>query len=465
MEGLLDTLLKLISPWDNSFPRKKSSFRAKAMCVALLLTLGRKLFSRAIATSGRDQLDWSADYRLFSRCRWSPCILFRPIVCEAAKLVNESIITVGFDDTLVKKTGKKIKGTSWQRDSMSPHFCNNFVWGMRYLQASFLLPLYNNPSPRPCRGIPVQFTQLPKFKKPKRKDAKEKWLEYENLSRKYNTSTEFVKQTRYLRHELDLAGYKSKKLLVVVDSSFVNKTCLLADIPNIDIIGRTRKNARFFFRAKEKTGKRFYERKSYTAEELRQEESVPYKITTAHYAGEYKEVRYKEYSEVFWKWGTKRKPLRLIIVAPTPYRKTHNSRLYYRDPAYLLTTDFETPAPILIQKYLDRWQIEVNFKEEKSQMCLGKQQVWSPRAIPRAPAFIAACYAAIMLAGVLHFSDSRNHPSFERLPKWRKNEDRRPSFQDYMVVLRNEVMDRIEFSAGGIRLKVEKKDLITKAWG
>jgi hypothetical protein len=80
------------------------------MCIRLLMAKSRKLFTRALAASGRDQLDWSADYRLFSRCRWSPCHLFRPILCEALRVVDEALIAVALDDTLVKKTGKKIKG-------------------------------------------------------------------------------------------------------------------------------------------------------------------------------------------------------------------------------------------------------------------------------------------------------------------------------------------------------------------
>ncbi len=463
MEGLLQTFLDLIAPWNNLFPRKKSALRAKAMAVSILLAMGRKLFSRALASTGRDQIDWSADYRIFSRCRWSPCVLFRPILQRAVETADESLITVAFDDTLIKKTGKKIKGASWLRDSASPHFCINFVWGLRYLQASILLPLYNRSASKACRAIPVQFTQLPKFKKPRWNASPEKWEVYKNLTKKFNLSTHFVKELRYLRHELDLMGFKHKKLLTVVDSSFVNKTCLLADIPNTEIVGRTRKNARFYFAIKVKKGKTFYDPNSVTAQELRRNPDIPYTITTAHYAGEFREVRYKEFKNIFWKWATRKRPLRLIILAPTPFRKTHYSRLSYRDPAYLLTTNQDLPAQLLIQKYLDRWQIEVNFKEEKSQMSLGKQQVWSERSISRAPAFIVVCYAALLLAGVLHFSDSRQNEAFEKLPKWRKTEEKRPSFMDLMTVFRLELLEKIEFAMDGPRLKIEKSTVISKA--
>jgi hypothetical protein len=38
------------------------------------------------------------------------------------------------DDTILKKTGKKISGTSWRRDPLGPPFQNNFIWGQRFLQ-------------------------------------------------------------------------------------------------------------------------------------------------------------------------------------------------------------------------------------------------------------------------------------------------------------------------------------------
>ena len=465
MEGLLTTLLNLISLWANSFQRKKSAARAKDLCLSFLLPFGKKLLSKSLMVTGRDQLDWSAAYKFFSRTSWSPCALFRPILQKALELVDEDVIAVGFDDTLTKKTGKKIKGTWWIRDSASPHFCHNFVWGMRFLQASLLLPLYQRQAPSACRGIPVQFTQLPRFKKPRKSALKEEWERYKHLTQKYNSSTTFVKELRYLRNDLHTLGYKSQRLLAVVDASYVNRTTLLSEIPGTDIVGRVRKTARFFFKSKVKKGKQFYEKESYTAEELRRRDDVKYETFQAHYAGSFKDVRFKEYPEIYWRWGTKRKTLRLIIIAPTPYRRTQKSRREYRDPAYLLTTNFDLPAETLIQKYLDRWQIEVNFKEEKSQMSLGKQQVWSERSIPRAPAFIAVSYAALLLAGVLCFSESRNSESFTPSPKWREKGDRRPSFADLMTVLRREVCEKGFNSTAGPAFKISFADLVQRSAG
>ena len=63
---------------------------------------------------------------------------------------------------------------------------------------------------------------------------------------------------------------------------------------------------------------------------------------------------------MYWQRGAKQRPLRLIAIAPTPYRKNQGKKLYYRDPAYLFTTDLRSPPKQLLQIYFDRWQIGVS---------------------------------------------------------------------------------------------------------
>lgn len=59
-----------------------------------------------------------------------------------------------------KKTGKCIPNAGWHRDPMSPPFHTNLIWGLRFLQFSVLLPLYNLFSV-PCRAIPIGFEDAP----------------------------------------------------------------------------------------------------------------------------------------------------------------------------------------------------------------------------------------------------------------------------------------------------------------
>lgn len=461
MEGLLNTYLNVISSWDKSFPSKLSRDRAKLLSISLLITIGRKTVSRALMAIGLDGFDWSSSYRFFSRCFWRPCDLFRANLQRSIELFDEDIIAIAWDDSLIKKTGKKFLVTSWQRDSLSPPWRVNFAWGYRFIQASVLLPLYNSLD-KPCRAIPVQLEKLPKHKKPRKNASREEQELFRNLCQKNNASTTFVKLVRYMRNELNSLGLKSKQLLAVVDGSYTNKTTFNHGIEGVSLVGRTRKNCRLFLKS-ELGGRRFYSQESFTGEEFRKNETVAYKSIKIHYAGSWREVRYKEIYPVYQKHSTKRKPLRLIVVAPTAYRRNAKGKLEYRDPAYLLSDDFELAGKILIQKYFDRWQIEVNFKEEKQQMSLGKQQNWSRKSIEKVPAFIVASYGALLIAGVMHFSEDRRHKSFSKLPKWRNKEGKRPAFSDFQQVLRRELdhLGAIEF--GNFEVSTSLEHLAKKA--
>ena len=118
------------------------------------------------------------------------------------------------------------------------------------------------------------------------------------------------------------------------------------------------------------------------------------------YGGKRRRIRYKEVPQVLWQGGAKRRSLRLFVIAPTPYRKRQSSRLYYRDPAYLLTSVPHGAARALLQIYLDRWQIEVNHREEKDTLGIGQAQLWNLISVPKQPAFAVAAYSALLLASL-----------------------------------------------------------------
>ena len=91
----------------------------------------------------------------------------------------------------------------------------------------------------------------------------------------------------------------------------------------------------------------------------------------------------------------------------------------------------------LLQCYFDRWQIEVNHREQKDTLGVGNAQVWSNKSVPRQPAFAVASYSLLLLAGLKEFGPGRTH-DYVPLPKWRKNATR-PSALDLITLLRKEM--------------------------
>ena len=99
----------------------------------------------------------------------------------------------------------------------------------------------------------------------------------------------------------------------------------------------------------------------------------------------------------------------------------------------------------LLQIYCDRWQIEVNHREEKDTLGIGQAQLWNQTAVPKQPALAVAAYSALLLAALKVFGAERGQ-AYAQLPKWRRNA-RRPSCLDLITLLRKEASQRPELVA------------------
>jgi hypothetical protein len=435
---LMNSLLDIMGEWRLAFSQDRVYARALRQSLAGLLSLGTRTISRMIACLGRDQQDWSSEYRLHSRSEWSAEDLFDPILKRAHPLCGETYVNIGFDDTRLHKTGRKIPGASYWADPLSPAFHLNFMLGLRYLQASLLIPHYREVD-QTARGVPVRFTEVPAVKKPGKRASDEERKTYREAIKTRNLSTAFVSMLQGLRKALDMAGGTAKTIIAVLDGSFCNRACLTADIERVIKLARVRKDAKLCYPAPD-GGKRVYGTERFTPEDVRQNDSIPWKTMRVFNGGKWRQLRYKDVGPVLWQGGTQRKPMRLLVLAPTPYRVTSGARLYYKAPAYLLCTDLDAPAEILIQAYIDRWQIEVNHRDEKTTLGVGQAQVWSAKSVPRQPAFMVAAYSALLLAAIETFGPARTS-DYMPLPKWRRGASR-PSLLDMIRVLRKEIAER-----------------------
>lgn len=192
----------------------------------------------------------------------------------------------------------------------------------------------------------------------------------------------------------------------------------------------------------------FYGKKKFTPEMVRRRDSLaPWQKAEIFHGGCFREVRYKELARVYWQSGGKKRELRLLVVAPVGYRLTKKGRKYYRQPAYLLTTDLTTSASQLIQDYFDRWGIEVNHRDEKEILGVGEAQVWNEQSVSKVPALLVAMYSWLLLGGLACYGPTRTK-EYEPLPKWRRGA-KRPSCLDLVTLLRRQLTEQpVPFSAG-----------------
>lgn len=440
---LLETFIELCRQWKSVFAQERTFELAMRQALGTLCAMGRRTITRIIWFSGREQQQWSSEYRLHSRSPWTTRELFQPVIAATIPYTHPEYIAVALDDTKLHKTGRKIESASFYRDPLSPPFHVNMMYGLRFLQASVLLPLYRR-GEHPARGVPVRFTEVPAIKKPGKRASAEDWLNYRELKKKKNLSTCFVEEMHDLRQAFDEAGVYNKTLISVGDGSFCNRTTFSADVHRNKLLVRCRKDASLC-RPAPVNSRRFYGKNKFTPEKIRQDEHIPWQTTRIFHGGRWRTVRYKEVKPILWQRSARRKMLRLIVVAPTPYRTTKKGKLYYRQPSYMLTTELDALAVLLIQMYFDRWEIEVNHREEKDTLGIGQAQVRSKKSVPRQPAFAVAVYSMLLLAGLNVFGPERTD-SYLPLPKWRKNA-RRASCLDLITLLRKELDEQSDIVA------------------
>jgi len=436
--SLLSEFLDITGDWRRVFPQQRTFVRGVRQALGSLVCLGRRCLTRIIWTNGGQHRSWSAEYFLHSRCQWEPQQLFRPILKGALEYCPQRLIGVALDDTKLRKTGRSIPQAFYQRDPMSPPFHLNLVLGLRFLQASLLVPLHRN-APVGTRALPIRFQEVSRVKRPGKRASEAEHQQYREAVKRKNLSRSFVQMGKQLRQELDEAGGREKILVLTGDGSFCNRTCF-AEIPErSELLVRARKDAKLCFRSVAGS-RRFYEVAKFTPEQVRQDDSRGWKIARIFYGGKRRKVRYKEVTGVYWQRGAGKRRLRLIVIAPTPYRKSQSKKLYYRDPAYLLTSDLCGSSKQLLQIYFDRWQIEVNHREEKDTLGVGQAQLWNVTSVPKQPVLAVAAYSALLLASLRAFGAERGK-AYAELPKWRRNA-RRPSCLDLITLLRKEMVQQ-----------------------
>jgi hypothetical protein len=399
-----------------------------------------------IATSGRQFVDWTADYRLFSKERCEPAKVFDSVRREVLDdLGPDRPLVVAMDDTVSRKKGSKIPGTSWRRDPMSPPFQSNLIWGRRFIQVSAVLPSLQ--ADKPGRAIPIDFVHAPSPVRPKRNASAEEWAEFRRRSRARSVAQQGVERLRELRGKMSCDGQAERPLWVSVDGSYTNRTVLKQLPEQTTLIGRIRRDARLHPapgpRADGTTGRtRRYGTSVITPEQVQNDPAYEWQSAHVYAAGRVHAMRYKTVSPLLWRTAGADRPLRLIVIAPLAYRPSRSSRVLYRHPAFLICTDPHLEPEQVLRAYVSRWDIEVNIRDEKQLIGFDQAQVRTPASACTAPAFAVAAYSILLLAAARAYGVN-GLPSALPPPKWQAGISKpRASTADLLNHLRFEVWGR-----------------------
>jgi hypothetical protein len=387
-----------------------------------LTCLGRHTVTGMLAASGQQFVDWSGAYRLFSKQRIDVSKILNVVQSNVLQETGYlPYIVAHMDDTVIKKTGKRIPGTAWRRDPLGPHFQTNFIWGQRFIQMSLALP--RDGQNGQSRAIPVDFHHCPTVVRPRKTAEKEQWQVYKEEKKIAKLSRQGSDRIALLRKTFDEQGHKGKELVVGVDGSYTNKEVLKHLPQRTTLVGRIRKDTKLYTLPEMQPGsgrKRVYGAQLPTPEEIRQSDQYPWQQIEAWAAGKTHKFDLKIIRDVRWRSAGPQN-LTLIVIRPLGYRLSKDSQMLYREPAYLICTETGLDIKDILQAYLWRWEIEVDFREEKTLLGCGQAQVRNPNSAESLPAFVAAMYGLLHVAS--HRATANPNMTILPRPKWYPKEE------------------------------------------
>lgn len=422
--------------------------RVRRHLLSQLLCLGRHTLTGVLGTSGRLFCDWTADYRMYSSQRVDPEKLFTPVrQALTDRLAPAQPLVAALDDTRLQKSGHKTHGVKYTRDPLGPPFHVNFIKAQRFVQISMASPSDNGMA----RMIPIDFVHAPSATKPRPDADEQEYARFREAKREMALPRVGANRLVALRSAMDKDGQQDRPLWSVVDGGYTNRPFIKNLPPRTDMVGRIRADAKLYHLPESTVGKpgrnRVYGRRAATPNELRLDASIPWQTVEVFAAGKTHQFKIKTLEPLRWRSAGKEHDLRLIVIAPLGYRLTKNSRVLYRKPAYLICTDPHASIQELLQAYVWRWDIEVNFRDEKTLLGVGQAQVRHEHSVENVPALAVAAYAMLLTAAIEAFGPT-GEPDSLPSPKWRRKKGLRASTQALIQHFRYEVWAQsINFSS------------------
>ncbi len=133
------------------------------------------------------------------------------------------------------------------------------------------------------------------------------------------------------------------------------------------------------------------------------------------------------------------RPVQVVVIKPLGYRLKKGGRLLYRQPAFLVCTDPQMTLADLLQDFLWRWDIEVNFRDEKTILGVGQAQVRTEASNQNAPALAVAAYALLLMASVKAYGKNGAPDRLLEAKWYRRKKQERATTSELINQLRREL--------------------------
>lgn len=400
------------------------------ICGAILAPRERTVTACLRAAGLSDASDYSAYHRVFSRARWSALWMSRlllDLLARAFLAPGEPLILI-VDDTLERRSGKRIRWRGWFHDAARSTgrqvVCSE---GIRWLVVALLVqtPWCKRPWALPFLSVPLL--------------SEKRCVE---LGRKHRPQTEWAA----LLVERIRRWQPERPIIVLADGGYASTRMVAAcqelsqassGGPSVVLVSKLRMDAVLHAPApavqpgrrgpRPRKGKRLQslkeraERAERAQERDQDAQTCWTDVAVSWYQGGQVSVRMHTDTALWCRNGTRPVDIRFVL-------------LQCPDPRYAATalfcSDENLSAQQILALYLLRWNIEVTFEEMRSSLGFETGRHFSDRAVGRVtPCLFGLMSLVTLMARLLH-------P--EQLPvqatRWYKKEE--PTFRDALAAVR-----------------------------
>jgi len=419
----------VILPFAALFAQDRTWRHAQMLLLGALLTPGQRTVCAILRMVGlRWERHFVSYHRVLNRAVWHNRIGTRLLFdMLLAAFVPRGPVLLGVDDTIERRRGKRISAKGIYRD---PVRSSKAVFvktsGLRWLSLMLLVPI--------AWAGRVWALPFLTVLAPSERYCRDRGLRHKAL-------TDWARQIA-LQARRWLPG---RELVLLGDSSFAALE-LLAALVRHDLIGvtRLRLDAALYEPAPPRTPgttgrpRKKGARRPTLAQVLADPATVWHPVSiTGWYGTPERRLEICSQTAVWFHSGRPPVPLRWVLVRDPEGQF---------DPQALLCTDPSREAVQIIRWFVQRWSVEVTFREARDHLGLETQRQWSDRAIARTTPCLLGLFSLTALLGSRLSTQTKR--AVAAAAWYRKTQ---PTFADTLAAVRQEIWAAQGFSMSRTR--------------
>jgi len=443
---LASTMDALVQQFSSCFT--KPTFQTfRVVVTGWLLGWGRRTVTRVLlAGDGLSYKSFSCYHRFFSQARWATDEIGHILLQLVLKFIPQDAgIVVAVDDTLNRKSGKRIWAASMHHDPLRSTgkrkvFSFGHNWVVLSVQLGFPF------APNRLWSLPI-LMRLYRRKQKKRRPGRPRG---ERKAIGQAPPSEYRTRPRLASEMIALVAswLPDRTIHIVGDSEYAGKSISRHLPDNVHLTSRMLMNAALYdLPAKRRKGQRGAPRKKGqrldSPAELAKSRKVRWTKRTVNLYGTPVRVWYKT-CVALWYNSAGTRPLRVVVVRdPSGHR---------RDDCFFTTDPGLSPKAIL-ELFAMRWPLEVTFYNAKQ--CLGFEdpQTRTPMAVQRTAPLALHLYTLAILWFAEH--GSFDLAAYRKTRPWYRHKQT-PSFADILICLRAASLNQSIFDAPGNKAPSKK---------